>query len=181
MRRSRSLSRRTCHLPAQVGLLFRQFDGLEVHERPWEACEQDCHTTLFHEDTTNKGPGVPGRLSFYLAYRALRERPDRKSISLAYEDRAGYVLRNEEISLQCLYGKDAAVRMPARTDSNPALARRPADRLSVRSHPHVVADGQPGKPNARMQRGGLPTRRRQRLAILHGQALWLQRLPPGCV
>jgi hypothetical protein len=90
-------------------VLFRQFDGLEVHERPWEACVQDCHTMLFHENTTNKSPGVPGRLSASISYRGLRERADRKGISLPYADRAGYVFRNEEISLQCLYGKDAAV------------------------------------------------------------------------
>lgn len=127
MCRPRSLSRHICHRLAQVGLLFRQFDGLEVYERPWEACEQDCHTTLFHEDTTDKGPGVPGRLSVYLSYRGLRERADRKSISLAYEDRAGYVLRNEEVSLQCLYGKDAAV---GDGDSNRLEPGRRADRRS---------------------------------------------------
>jgi hypothetical protein len=91
----------------EVGVLFRQFDGLEVHERPWEACEQDCHAMLFHADTT-KSPGVPGRLSASISYRGLRERADRKGISLPYADRAGYVIRNQEISLQCLYGKDAA-------------------------------------------------------------------------
>ena len=112
---------------AQVGVLFRQFDGLEVHDRPWEACEQACHTTLFHEDTTNKGPGVPGRLSASISYRGLRERTDRKGISLAWADRAGYVIRNEEISLQCLYGKDAAVRMATRTSANWPQARAPAE------------------------------------------------------
>ena len=114
-------------MSAQVGVLFRQFDGLEVYDRPWEACEQGCHTTLFHEDTTNKGPGVPGRLSASISYRGLRERTDRKGISLAWADRAGYVIRNEEISLQCLYGKDAAVRMATRTSANWPQAPAPAE------------------------------------------------------
>ena len=121
-------------MSAQVGVLFRQFDGLEVHDRPWEACDQGCHTTLFHEDTTNKGPGVPGRLSASISYRGLRERTDRKGISLAWADRAGYVIRNEEISLQCLYGKDAAVRMATRTSPRHPHLRRP---LTVPPRCHV--------------------------------------------
>ena len=98
----------------QVGLLFRQFDGLEVHERPWEACEQDCHLPwsskrfLALRGRESKSE-LFGRLSATITYQELRERPDRKAISLIYPDRAGYVLRNEEVSLQCLYGKDAAV------------------------------------------------------------------------
>ena len=80
---------------------------------------------LFHDDTTNKSPGVPGRLSASISYRGLRERADRKGISLPYADRAGYVIRNQEISLQCLYGKDAAV---SDGDSNrPELTPRHAD------------------------------------------------------
>ena len=97
----------------EVGLLFRQFDGLEVHERPWEACEQDCHLPwsskrfLALRGRESKSE-LFGRLSATIAYQGLRDRPDRKAISLIYPDRAGYVLRNEEVSLQCLYGKDAA-------------------------------------------------------------------------
>ena len=103
----------------EVGVLFRQFDGLEVHERPWEACEVNCHTQLYHE--VSKSAEVFGRLSASIAYRGLRDRADRESISLAYSDRAGYVLRNDEVSLQCLYGKDAAVSdSELEPDSNPA-------------------------------------------------------------
>ena len=114
-------------------MIFRQFDGLEVHERPWEACEQDCHTMLFHDDTTNKSPGVPGRLSASISYRGLRERADRKGISLPYADRAGYVIRNEEISLQCLYGKDAAVSASDSNRLEVTQARGPAESLTLRS------------------------------------------------
>ena len=87
-----------------MGLIFRQFDALENHERPWEACEQNCHCKLYELP----GKALTGRLSAMIAYQGLRTRTDRKGISLPYADRAGYVLRNEEISLQCAYGKDAA-------------------------------------------------------------------------
>ena len=114
-------------------------------------------TTLFHEDTTNKGPGVPGRLSASISYRGLRERTDRKGISLAWADRAGYVIRNEEISLQCPHGKDVEVLR---------LSRLRADIIS--KAPRLAAT---------RSIASLKTLALGRSLVT---ALRLQRLPPAC-
>ena len=44
-----------------------------------------------------------------IAFKGLKDRTDRQAIPLPYADRAGVVLRNGQVSVQCLYGKDAAV------------------------------------------------------------------------
>ena len=85
---------------AEIGLILKQFDGLETAGRPWEACEGNaCYC---------QGATMPGRVSAMIAYRGLSEREDREGIPLPFEGRAGVVLRNSEVSFECMYGIDGA-------------------------------------------------------------------------
>ena len=88
-----------------MGLVFRQFDALEGLEKPWQACEKHCHCKWY----SKPGKELNGRLSAMIAFKGLKDRTDRQAIPLPYADRAGVVLRNGQVSVQCLYGKDAAV------------------------------------------------------------------------
>ena len=84
----------------EAGVVLKMFDGLETPGRPWQACEGDaCHC---------QGQTIPGRVSAMIAYRGLRDRPDRRGLPLPFGDRSGLVLRPSEGALQCMYGIDAA-------------------------------------------------------------------------
>lgn len=84
----------------EVGIILKQFDGLERAGRPWEACEGRACSC--------QGATLPGRVSAMIAYKGLSDRADRRGIPLPFRDRSGVVLRNAALSLECLYGVDAA-------------------------------------------------------------------------
>ena len=85
---------------SEIGVIFKQFDGLETAGRPWESCVGDtCHC---------QGATLPGRVSAMIAYAGLASRTDRKAISLPFGDRSGVVLRNSELAFECMYGIDGA-------------------------------------------------------------------------
>ena len=68
---------------SKVGIIFKQFDGLEVHpHQPWAAC-------VGAECPCQGGGTCPGRVSAMIASSDLRKRRDRKEIPLPFADRAG--------------------------------------------------------------------------------------------
>ena len=81
-------SKYTSHLE-EAGLLLHQFDEIEVGGKPWSFCEGSaCYT---------QGATIPGRVSAMLIYQQMRQRADRVAIPLPFGDRAGLILRNEEV------------------------------------------------------------------------------------
>ena len=99
----------------EVGIIFKQFDGLEAPLRPWEACVGPLCKCWGQQ-----GEMMPGRVSAMIAYRGLRRRADRVAIPLPYPDRTGVVLRNSEVSLECLYGIDGATNRMAKGLTDPS-------------------------------------------------------------
>ena len=82
-----------------MGLFLHILDGHEVEHRPWRACIDNC---------SNAGRLVYGRISSIVIYQAMRQRADRIGIPLPFADRGGIILHPSHITIDCLYGFDAA-------------------------------------------------------------------------
>ena len=70
---------------ADVGIIFKQFDGFELANQPWHACAGSACRSAWQL----QGAAIPGRVSAMIAYQALRSRADRQAIPLPFPDRAG--------------------------------------------------------------------------------------------
>lgn len=83
----------------EIGVIIKQWDGLEVAGKPWEACLENCYV---------QGAMVTGRWSAMVIYQWMRDREDRQTIPLPFGDRSGVVIRNSEVSFDCMYLIDGA-------------------------------------------------------------------------
>ena len=59
----------------EAGLVTHQFDRLEMKGAPWKACNEHCENEL-------AGSSLTGRLSTFIMYSRLRNRPDRVAVPL---------------------------------------------------------------------------------------------------
>ena len=84
-----------------VGLIMHQWDGQEVggEGTSLRMCLTNCMT---------QGQALFGRLSSMIIYRGLRERADRTAVPMPFWDRGGLLFHPRYVTLDCLYGIDAA-------------------------------------------------------------------------
>ena len=85
----------------EAGLVTHQFDRLEMKGAPWKACNEHCENEL-------AGSSLTGRLSTFIMYSRLRNRPDRVAVPLV-SNTGGVIARpGDGIQIACLFGIDGA-------------------------------------------------------------------------